>query len=81
MLINVNFHISSKIYLLHFISVRTYRMFGSCLESSITKSNENGEYEVSKGVSSVVFKSILVSRSNVLQAFANMYNIDRVNFF
>ena len=56
-------------------------MFGSCLESSITKSNENGEYEVSKGVSSVVFKSILVSRSNVLQAFANMYNIDRVNFF
>ena len=35
-----------------------YRMFGSAMD---LKQNENGEYEVAKGISASIFRAILVS--------------------
>lgn len=37
-------------------------MFTSSLENNFTRPNERGEYEVADGLSSTVFRSILVSR-------------------
>lgn len=38
-----------------------YRMFGSGREHNFTRPNEKGEYEVAEGISSTVFRAILVS--------------------
>lgn len=39
------------------------RMFGSGREHNFTRPNEKGEYEVAEGISSTVFRAILVSLS------------------
>lgn len=36
-------------------------MFGSGREHNFTRPNEKGEYEVAEGISSTVFRAILVS--------------------
>lgn len=38
-------------------------MFGSGREHNFTRPNEKGEYEVAEGISSTVFRAILVSLS------------------
>lgn len=38
-----------------------FRMFGSGREHNFTRPNEKGEYEVAEGISSTVFRAILVS--------------------
>lgn len=38
-----------------------YRMFGSGREHNFTRPNDKGEYEVAEGISSTVFRAILVS--------------------
>lgn len=40
-----------------------FRMFGSGREHNFTRPNEKGEYEVAEGISSTVFRAILVSFS------------------
>lgn len=40
-----------------------FRMFGSGREHNFTRPNEKGEYEVAEGISSTVFRAILVSLS------------------
>lgn len=40
----------------------SYRMFGSGREYNFTRPNEKGEYEVAEGISSTVFRAILVRR-------------------
>lgn len=37
------------------------RMFGSGREHNFTRPNEKGEFEVAEGISSTVFRAILVS--------------------
>lgn len=39
----------------------SFRMFGSGREHNFTRPNEKGEYEVAEGISSTVFRAILVS--------------------
>lgn len=39
------------------------RMFGSGREHNFTRPNEKGEYEVAEGISSTVFRAILVGHS------------------
>ena len=39
------------------------RMFGSGREHNFTRPNEKGEYEVAEGISSTVFRAILVGPS------------------
>lgn len=46
------------------------RMFGSGREHNFTRPNEKGEYEVAEGISSTVFRAILVSIS---QTFFSVY--------
>lgn len=51
----------SRIVDLNLICVLVYRMFGSGREHNFTRPNEKGEYEVAEGISSTVFRAILVS--------------------
>lgn len=47
---------------MHIVLFIYCRMFTSSLENNFTRPNERGEYEVADGLSSTVFRSILVSR-------------------
>lgn len=38
-----------------------FRMFGAGREYNFTRPNEKGEYEVAEGISSTMFRAILVS--------------------
>lgn len=44
-----------------------FRMFGSGRENNFTRPNEKGEFEVADGISSTIFRAILV-RSSKCQA-------------
>ena len=37
------------------------RMFSSSLDNNFTRPNERGEYEVADGISSTIFRAVLVS--------------------
>lgn len=43
------------------VCVCVRRMFGAGREYNFTRPNEKGEYEVAEGISSTVFRAILVS--------------------
>lgn len=45
------------------------RMFGSGREHNFTRPNEKGEYEVAEGISSTVFRAILVSLSQLCTVY------------
>lgn len=49
-----------------------FRMFGSGREHNFTRPNEKGEYEVAEGISSTVFRAILVSLSLTFTLFIKM---------
>lgn len=49
-----------------------FRMFGSGREHNFTRPNEKGEYEVAEGISSTVFRAILVSLSLTFSPFLSM---------
>lgn len=46
-------------------------MFGSGREHNFTRPNEKGEYEVAEGISSTVFRAILVSLSQFSTLYIN----------
>jgi len=52
-----------------------FRMFGSGREHNFTRPNEKGEYEVAEGISSTVFRAILVSSSKIFSVFISAHAI------
>ncbi len=57
-LIHISVVVSEKLFFFFF-----GRMFGSGREHNFTRPNEKGEYEVAEGISSTVFRAILVGHS------------------
>lgn len=54
-------------------------MFGSGREHNFTRPNEKGEYEVAEGISSTVFRAILVSLSNIFSVYINDGRLKMIN--
>ena len=48
-----------------------YRMFGSSMD---LRTNENGEYEVAKGVAAPLFKAVLVCQSTLPPVHTNAHH-------
>lgn len=44
-----------------------FRMFGPGREYNFTRPNEKGEYEIADGISSTVFRTVLVRKPSELQ--------------
>lgn len=50
-----------------------FRMFGSGRENNFTRPNEKGEFEVADGISSTIFRAILVSSSKPTHHSVNAF--------